>query len=160
MESGCFTSQWRGVNGKSGTRGPPQARDLTEDDVTSGLVRAAVASAPSGTKNRVALLKWGPARRVFTTRRRTWTESPDHTMLQHATHNAVLFQAPRSIFACETLQSTYLRVIMDDETRSRYENKAKDLRTELKAWESEWAQAHGGSKPGRQDIKDNPDIGM
>lgn len=49
---------------------------------------------------------------------------------------------------------------MDDETRSRYENKAKDLRTELKAWESEWAQAHGGSKPGRQDIKDNPDIGM
>ncbi|KID99654.1 DNA replication regulator SLD2, partial [Metarhizium majus ARSEF 297] len=47
---------------------------------------------------------------------------------------------------------------MDDETRSRYENNAKDLRTELKAWESEWAQAHGGSKPGRQDIKDNPDI--
>ncbi|KAF5137250.1 DNA replication regulator SLD2 [Metarhizium anisopliae] len=47
---------------------------------------------------------------------------------------------------------------MDDETRSRYENKAKDLRTELKAWESEWAQAHGRSKPGRQDIKDNPDI--
>lgn len=48
---------------------------------------------------------------------------------------------------------------MDDETRSRYENKSKDLRAELKTWENEWADTHGGSKPGRRDIKNNPDIG-
>lgn len=48
---------------------------------------------------------------------------------------------------------------MDGETRSRYETKSKDLRAELKTWENEWADTHGGSKPGRQDIKSNPDIG-
>lgn len=48
---------------------------------------------------------------------------------------------------------------MDDETKTRYETKAKDLKTDLKTWENEWAKTHAGSKPGRQDIKDNPDIG-
>ena len=47
---------------------------------------------------------------------------------------------------------------MDDETKSLYEAKARDLRADLKRWESSWALTHGG-KPGRQDIKDNPDIG-
>ncbi|KAJ6441263.1 DNA replication regulator SLD2 [Purpureocillium lavendulum] len=47
---------------------------------------------------------------------------------------------------------------MDDETKAHYETKAGDLRADLKRWESAWAQTHG-SKPGRQDIKDNPDIG-
>ncbi|OAQ66187.1 DNA replication regulator SLD2 [Pochonia chlamydosporia 170] len=47
---------------------------------------------------------------------------------------------------------------MDDETKTRYETKAKDLKTDLKTWENEWAKTHAGSKPGRQDIKDNPDI--
>ncbi|KJZ77110.1 hypothetical protein HIM_03431 [Hirsutella minnesotensis 3608] len=47
---------------------------------------------------------------------------------------------------------------MNDELKAHYESKSQDLRAQLKRWESEWANAHGGSKPGRQDIKDNPDI--
>lgn len=48
---------------------------------------------------------------------------------------------------------------MDDETKAAYEEKSKDLRAELKRWENEWGQTHDGKKPGRQDIKDNADIG-
>ncbi|KAK2591539.1 hypothetical protein QQS21_010759 [Conoideocrella luteorostrata] len=48
---------------------------------------------------------------------------------------------------------------MDDETKAEYENKSKEVRSELKRWENEWAQSHYGAKPGRQDIKGNPDIG-
>ncbi|PHH85184.1 hypothetical protein CDD83_785 [Cordyceps sp. RAO-2017] len=47
---------------------------------------------------------------------------------------------------------------MNDELTLCYEAKLRDLRARLKKWESDWATAHGGSKPGRQDIKDNPDI--
>ncbi|KAG6036128.1 hypothetical protein E4U41_005758 [Claviceps citrina] len=47
---------------------------------------------------------------------------------------------------------------MDDENKAAYEQKSKDLRAELKRWENEWAQTHGGKKPGRQDIKDNAEI--
>ncbi|PFH58083.1 hypothetical protein XA68_14202 [Ophiocordyceps unilateralis] len=47
---------------------------------------------------------------------------------------------------------------MNDQLRLYYDSKAKDLRAHLKRWENEWATAHGGSKPGRQDIKENPDI--
>jgi hypothetical protein len=49
---------------------------------------------------------------------------------------------------------------MDDATRAAYETKGKEIRAALKSWENEWATTHGGSKPGRQDIKENPDIGM
>lgn len=48
---------------------------------------------------------------------------------------------------------------MNKELSLLYEAKAKDLRSHLKAWESDWARTHRGKKPGRQDIKDNPDIG-
>ncbi|EQL04245.1 DNA replication regulator SLD2 [Ophiocordyceps sinensis CO18] len=47
---------------------------------------------------------------------------------------------------------------MNKELSLLYEAKAKDLRSHLKAWESDWARTHRGKKPGRQDIKDNPDI--
>ncbi|ATY66445.1 DNA replication regulator SLD2 [Cordyceps militaris] len=47
---------------------------------------------------------------------------------------------------------------MDDKTRAPYEQRSQQLRADLKKWESEWADANGGSKPGRQDIKDSPDI--
>lgn len=50
-------------------------------------------------------------------------------------------------------------LMMDDQARILYENKCKDSRAELKRWENEWAQSHDGAKPGRQDIKNNPDIG-
>lgn len=36
---------------------------------------------------------------------------------------------------------------------------ATDLRAELKEWERAFADANGGKKAGRQDIKGNPDIG-
>lgn len=36
---------------------------------------------------------------------------------------------------------------------------ATDLRAELKEWERAFADANGGRKAGRQDIKSNPDIG-
>jgi hypothetical protein len=48
---------------------------------------------------------------------------------------------------------------MDDQARAAYEDESLQLRAELKTWEGEWASAHGGKKPGRQDIKQNPDIG-
>ena len=48
---------------------------------------------------------------------------------------------------------------MDDATKTEYDEKSKDLRAELKRWENEWAQTHDGKKPGRQDIKDNAEIG-
>ncbi|PHH77943.1 hypothetical protein CDD80_7566 [Ophiocordyceps camponoti-rufipedis] len=47
---------------------------------------------------------------------------------------------------------------MNAEQKLHYESKAKDLRSQLKRWEEEWATANGGSKPGRQDIKSRPDI--
>jgi hypothetical protein len=49
---------------------------------------------------------------------------------------------------------------MDDQARAGYENQSLQLRAELKKWENEWASAHGGNKPGRNDIKQNPDIGI
>lgn len=49
---------------------------------------------------------------------------------------------------------------MDDQLRADYDYKATELRASLKKWESDWAGGHNGSKPGRQDIKDNPEIGM
>jgi DNA replication regulator SLD2 len=48
---------------------------------------------------------------------------------------------------------------MDDQARAAYEEQCLQLRAELKSWEGNWAATHGGSKPGRADIKQNPDIG-
>lgn len=50
-------------------------------------------------------------------------------------------------------------IIMDETTRAKYEAKAQDVRASLKKWESDWADGHNGAKPGRQDIKNHPDIG-
>ncbi|KAF7544334.1 hypothetical protein G7046_g9808 [Stylonectria norvegica] len=47
---------------------------------------------------------------------------------------------------------------MHDDMKAKYEAQAQDLRLDLKAWESEWAKTHEGKKPGRDDIKANPDI--
>ena len=49
---------------------------------------------------------------------------------------------------------------MDDAERQRYEAKAQDLRADLKRFEGDWAKEHDGAKPGRNDIKQNPSIGM
>lgn len=48
---------------------------------------------------------------------------------------------------------------MDDRARAAYEDQSVQLRAELKKWEGDWATANGGKKPGRGDIKQNPDIG-
>ncbi|KAH6615595.1 DNA replication/checkpoint protein [Chaetomium sp. MPI-SDFR-AT-0129] len=47
---------------------------------------------------------------------------------------------------------------MDDEARAAYESQSLTLRADLKQWEGDWANAHAGKKPGRGDIKQNPDI--
>ncbi|KAF4594959.1 DNA replication regulator SLD2 [Ophiocordyceps camponoti-floridani] len=47
---------------------------------------------------------------------------------------------------------------MNDEQKLHYQSRAKDLRAQLKRWEEEWATAHEGNKPGRQDIKSRRDI--
>ncbi|KAI5458549.1 DNA replication/checkpoint protein [Mariannaea sp. PMI_226] len=47
---------------------------------------------------------------------------------------------------------------MDATTKAEYETKSQDLRADLKKWEGEWAKSHNGRKPGREDIKANPDI--
>lgn len=48
---------------------------------------------------------------------------------------------------------------MDDVERANYEATAQELRTALKRFEGEWAKQNSGSKPGREDIKNNPEIG-
>ncbi|KAL2135169.1 hypothetical protein VTI74DRAFT_9486 [Chaetomium olivicolor] len=47
---------------------------------------------------------------------------------------------------------------MDGQARAAYESQSLQLRADLKKWEGDWATAHGGQKPGRDDIKQNPDI--
>ncbi|KAH7018327.1 DNA replication/checkpoint protein [Microdochium trichocladiopsis] len=47
---------------------------------------------------------------------------------------------------------------MDEDERRGYEATAQKLRADLKQFENDWAASHGGSKPGREDIKANPDI--
>lgn len=44
-------------------------------------------------------------------------------------------------------------------SRTEVANLATTLRAELKVWEKEFASNHGGKKAGREDIKQNPDIG-
>ncbi|KAK3904671.1 hypothetical protein C8A05DRAFT_31548 [Staphylotrichum tortipilum] len=46
-----------------------------------------------------------------------------------------------------------------DQAVAALESESLQLRADLKTWEGEWAAAHGGKKPGRRDIKQNPDIG-
>lgn len=43
--------------------------------------------------------------------------------------------------------------------KKEYEARAQKVRADLKQWEGDWAKAHDGKKPGREDIKSNPDIG-
>ncbi|KAI1412724.1 DNA replication/checkpoint protein [Hypoxylon sp. FL1857] len=47
---------------------------------------------------------------------------------------------------------------MDDSERRKYEEQSKQLRADLKRFEADWASRHGGTKPRREDIKQNPDI--
>ncbi|KAK4038298.1 hypothetical protein C8A01DRAFT_37756 [Parachaetomium inaequale] len=49
---------------------------------------------------------------------------------------------------------------MDDQARAAYEDQSLQLRADLKQWEGDWASAHAGTKPGRDDIKQNPDIAL
>jgi len=48
---------------------------------------------------------------------------------------------------------------MDSETKAKYDGQSQELRIELKTWEGNWVKAHG-KKPGKEDIKQNPDIGI
>jgi DNA replication regulator SLD2 len=48
---------------------------------------------------------------------------------------------------------------MDEKAKREYEARAQRVRVDLKQWEGDWAKTHGGKKPGREDIKNNPDIG-
>ncbi|KAF4972905.1 hypothetical protein FZEAL_9485 [Fusarium zealandicum] len=47
---------------------------------------------------------------------------------------------------------------MDDSTKAEYESQSQQLRLDLKNWETGWANAHKGKKPGRGDIKANHEI--
>jgi DNA replication regulator SLD2 len=49
---------------------------------------------------------------------------------------------------------------MDEAERKQYEATAQELRAHLKRFEGDWAQQHGGAKPGRDDIKRNPDMAL
>lgn len=48
---------------------------------------------------------------------------------------------------------------MDENERKQYEVTSQELRAELKRFEGDWAKQNGGSKPSRDDIKNNPKIG-
>ncbi|KAK0725430.1 DNA replication/checkpoint protein [Lasiosphaeris hirsuta] len=47
---------------------------------------------------------------------------------------------------------------MDKQAKAKYETQSQELRVQLKIWENDWAKSHNGKKPGRDDIKQNPDI--
>ncbi|KAI1080344.1 DNA replication/checkpoint protein [Whalleya microplaca] len=47
---------------------------------------------------------------------------------------------------------------MDEAERQKYEATSRDLRADLKRFEADWASRNNGAKPGRQDIKANPEI--
>ncbi len=49
---------------------------------------------------------------------------------------------------------------MDDIEKQKYEATSKELRADLKLFEAEWASRNSGAKPRREDIKQNPEIGM
>ena len=49
---------------------------------------------------------------------------------------------------------------MEEKERERFLEQSNLLRQELKAWEREFAAANDGRKAGREDIKQNPAIGM
>jgi hypothetical protein len=44
-------------------------------------------------------------------------------------------------------------------SRAEVTDQAVNVRAELKVWEKEFASTHGGKKAGRDDIKQNPEIG-
>jgi hypothetical protein len=44
-------------------------------------------------------------------------------------------------------------------SRAEVADQAVTVRAELKVWEKEFASTHGGKKAGRDDIKQNPEIG-
>lgn len=48
---------------------------------------------------------------------------------------------------------------MDAQQKASFEAQAKQLRTELKTFETKWAKDNGGKKPGRDDIKQSGDMG-
>jgi DNA replication regulator SLD2 len=48
---------------------------------------------------------------------------------------------------------------MNGQEKAELESQSQLIRSELKAWESQWSSTHDGKKPGREDIKNNPDIG-
>ncbi|XXH01230.1 hypothetical protein Hte_007584 [Hypoxylon texense] len=47
---------------------------------------------------------------------------------------------------------------MDDNQKVEYEATSKQLRSDLKSFEADWATRHDGKKPTRDDIKQNPEI--
>lgn len=50
--------------------------------------------------------------------------------------------------------------IMDEDERTELTEQSVFLRQELKVWERQFATANDGRKAGREDIKQNPHIGM
>ena len=49
---------------------------------------------------------------------------------------------------------------MDAQNKAKFESQSQELRADLKTWENDWAKSHSGQKPSRDDIKQNPEIGM
>jgi hypothetical protein len=49
---------------------------------------------------------------------------------------------------------------MDAQQKASLKAQAKQLRIELKTFETNWAKDNGGKKPGRDDIKQSGDMGM
>ena len=50
--------------------------------------------------------------------------------------------------------------ISDSAALGEPEARSRKLRAELKVWEKTFADANGGRKAGREDIKRHPDIGI
>lgn len=49
---------------------------------------------------------------------------------------------------------------MDDQEREDLTQQSNRLRVELKVWEKDFSTANNGNKASREDIKNNPEIGM
>lgn len=76
----------------------------------------------------------------------------------YSASNSTTFEV--TISSTNNIRTPMPHRIMDGQDRAVYEEQSVQLRADLKQWEGDWAVAHAGKKPGRDDIKQNPNIGQ
>lgn len=144
--------RWGSLPRKNPERGASAKHDLTELHVGSILRR--VGTRPSRTGS-----TWVPCKEY----QAYGVHEIQHTATKGTGHHLDPIYTKQTIFSTFPGSNANARQnipkTMDDEARAAYESQSLKLRADLKQWEGDWANAHAGKKPGRGDIKQNPDIG-